>query len=77
MNILIIIYSIDAKYLSASRAAIQPVPAAVTAWRYILSAASPETNTPLIFVLDEPFTLIMYPVSSKFKKSLKISVLGL
>jgi hypothetical protein len=31
MNILIIIYSIDAKYLSASRAAIQPVPAAVTA----------------------------------------------
>ena len=31
MNILIIIYSIDAKYLSASRAAIHPVPAAVTA----------------------------------------------
>jgi hypothetical protein len=47
-------YSLLAKYLSASNAAIHPVPAAVIACLYIWSAASPPTKTPEIFVLDEP-----------------------
>lgn len=35
---------------SASIAAMQPVPAAVIAWRYTLSVTSPHANTPATFV---------------------------
>lgn len=37
-------------HLSASIAAIQPDPAAVIAWRYVLSCTSPQAKTPSIFV---------------------------
>src|SRR5215471_18889409 len=41
-----------AKNFSASSAAMQPIPAAVTAWRKILSLTSPAAKTPgtLVFV---------------------------
>lgn len=52
LSTLVLVYMIpfSVKYLSASNAAIQPVPAAVTACLYTLSAASPEANTPSILV---------------------------
>ena len=39
---------------SASMAAIQPVPAAVTAWRYTWSWASPHAKTPGMLVAVDP-----------------------
>src|SRR5262249_12126367 len=42
-----------ANHFSASRAAMQPVPAAVTAWRKILSCTSPAAHTPSTSVAVE------------------------
>src|SRR5882672_5213506 len=42
--------STRSRYLSASRAAMQPVPAEVTAWRYTWSATSPAAKTPGMLV---------------------------
>src|SRR4030095_15465435 len=42
-----------ARNFSASRAAMQPMPAAVTAWRYTLSRTSPAAHTPGIDVAVE------------------------
>ena len=55
---------IVAKYRSASRAAIQPVPAAVTACRYSLSCTSPDAKTPGRFVFVDFPSVIRYPASS-------------
>lgn len=41
---------------SASMAAMQPDPAAVTAWRYTVSCTSPQANTPSTLVRLEPFS---------------------
>ncbi len=46
------------RYLSASIAAMHPVPAAVTACRYVKSCASPQANTPGIFVSVVLFVVI-------------------
>ena len=46
--------SSDDSSRSASSAAIAPVPAAVTAWRYVWSTTSPAAKTPLMFVSVEP-----------------------
>jgi hypothetical protein len=43
-----------ARNRSASMAAMHPVPAAVTAWRYTWSATSPQANTPGTFVAVDP-----------------------
>ena len=48
------VYSRAASQRSASRAAMQPLPAAVTAWRYVASTTSPQANTPSTFVHVEP-----------------------
>ena len=56
--------SVVAKYRSASRAAIQPVPAAVTACRYSLSCTSPEAKTPGRFVFVDFPSVMRYPASS-------------
>jgi hypothetical protein len=47
--------------ISASNAAIHPVPAAVTACLYTWSAASPPTKTPGIFVFE---VIYIYNISS-------------
>src|SRR3954469_4100591 len=47
------IWSSSARWRSASRAAAQPVPAAVTACRYSWSTRSPQAKTPSRFVLVE------------------------
>ncbi|AFC33242.1 hypothetical protein PM3016_6627 [Paenibacillus mucilaginosus 3016] len=39
---------------SHSSAAMQPLPAAVIAWRYLLSCTSPQANTPGTFVMVVP-----------------------
>ena len=44
----------DSSQRSASIAALQPSPAAVTAWRYRWSWTSPATNTPSMLVLVSP-----------------------
>jgi hypothetical protein len=46
---------------SASRAAMQPVPAADTAWRYTLSCTSPHANTPGTLVYVDPARTLTYP----------------
>ena len=43
-------YSCASRNRSASMAAMHPVPAAVTAWRYVGSWTSPQANTPSTFV---------------------------
>ena len=43
---------------SASIAAMQPLPAAVMAWRYTLSWMSPATNTPSTLVFEVPGTAL-------------------
>ena len=53
-----------------------PDPAAVTACLYILSWASPVAKTPGTLVSVLPGFVKIYPASSSFKYSLKISVLG-
>ena len=49
-----LVSSSDASRRSASSAAIAPVPAAVTAWRYVWSTTSPAAKTPRMFVAVEP-----------------------
>src|SRR6266436_4316133 len=44
---------------SASIAAMQPVPAAVTAWRYVRSWTSPQAKTPRTLVSVELFLVTM------------------
>ena len=51
------------KYSSASRAAIQPMPAAVTACLYLSSVTSPAAKTPSMFVLVESAAVDIYPLS--------------
>src|SRR6266404_5081973 len=65
----------EARYRSASIAAAQPVPAAVTACRYTRSTQSPAANTPgaLVYV---PFLQRMKPSASRSICPLKSSVEG-
>jgi len=49
------------KNFSASKAAMQPEPAAVTACRKFLSCTSPQANTPATLVLVESGWVIRYP----------------
>ena len=65
------------KNFAASRADIHPVPAAVTAWRYILSCTSPHANTPGILVWVLLGFVIMYPSESSSTWFAKIEVFGL
>ena len=46
--------SCSASQRSASSAPMQPIPAAVIAWRYVWSTTSPAANTPSMFVRVEP-----------------------
>ena len=48
----------DSSQRSTSMAALQPSPAAVTAWRYLWSCTSPATNTPSTFDLVSPSSAV-------------------
>src|ERR1700684_2566150 len=54
----------SASHRSASRAAAQPVPAAVTAWRAGWSTTSPAANTPSIAVRVDGWSTSRYPSGS-------------
>ena len=60
------IYLCSSSHLSASKAAIHPVPAEVIAWRYLWSCTSPAANTPdtLVAVDICPFVTIYHAPSS-------------
>ncbi len=49
----------SASHLSASRAAAQPVPAAVMAWRYFWSCTSPAAKIPSILVSWDPDLILI------------------
>src|SRR6185312_14229330 len=65
-----------ARNFSASSAAMQPMPAAVTAWRNTLSFTSPAAKTPGTSVAVESGLVTMYPASSILSLPLKILVAG-
>lgn len=64
------------KYRSASIAAMQPLPAAVIAWRYLGSCTSPAANTPFMFVSELLGRVIMYPSGLTSTQGRKGSELG-
>jgi hypothetical protein len=56
--------SCAARKCSTSKAATQPEPAAVMAWRHSLSCTSPHAKTPSTEVVDRPGDVTTYPSSS-------------
>jgi len=65
-----VFYNFSAKNRSASKAAIQPLPADVTACRYTESFMSPAANTPSIFVIVVSGFVRIYPFASVLTKFL-------
>src|SRR5258706_9849072 len=67
---------VASRYRSACSAAMQPVPAAVTAWRQVKSATSPAANTPGTDVSVAPGATFTYSLGSSSSWPRKSAVLG-